>query len=186
MTCTHYWGRLWKLRSSDLWSVTWLLLRCACRYGVLFSLLKLTGYYFGIVVCQMDYIFIDGVAILSLSMTFLQHVIIPVLKCICKMKCKGVVCSLVDLRHFSWHRSSTPCSASTTGKCAEFHRCHAGYCITLSQPAKVLGQDRPTSSLLGPLNLASFFGSYIITLCFLIGAIFLMYSDPDYVRWPAK
>ena len=58
--------------------------------------------------------------------------------------------------------------------------------ITLSQPAKVLGQDRPTSSLLGPLNLASFFGSYIITLCFLIGAIFLMYSDPDYVRWPAK
>ena len=39
---------------------------------MLFSLLKLTGYYFGIVVCQMDYIFIDGVAILSLSMTLLQ------------------------------------------------------------------------------------------------------------------
>ena len=50
----------------------WRWLCCACRYGVLFSLLKLTGYYFGIVVCQMDYIFIDGVAILSLSMTLLQ------------------------------------------------------------------------------------------------------------------
>ena len=69
---------------------------------------------------------------------------------------------------------------------SDSHPCRAGYCITLSQPAKALGQDRPTSSLLGPLNLASFFGSYIITLCFLIGAIFLMYSDPDYVRWPAK
>ena len=52
---------------------------CACRYGVLFSLLKLTGYYFGIVVCQMDYIFIDGVAILSLSMIVLQLCITSVL-----------------------------------------------------------------------------------------------------------
>ena len=81
-----------------MWSVMWPCLCCACRYGVLFSLLKLTGYYFGIVVCQMDYIFIDGVAILSLSMTFLQPCITSASKCICKMEGKLIVCSLVDSR----------------------------------------------------------------------------------------
>ena len=60
--------------------------------------LKLTGYYFGIVVCQMDYIFIDGVAILSLSMTLLQPCITSASKCICKMESKAIVCSLVDFR----------------------------------------------------------------------------------------
>ena len=88
---------------------------------MLFSLLKLTGYYFGIVVCQMDYIFIDGVAILSLSMTLLQLCIIPASKCICKLMCRANVCSLVDLRNSSYHRSLTPCSASMMAGCADSH-----------------------------------------------------------------
>ena len=108
------------MRGSVLWSVMWPCLCCACRYGVLFSLLKLTGYYFGIVVCQMDYIFIDGVAILSLSMTLLQPCITSASKCICKMESKAIVCSLVDFRELYRHGSLAPCSASTTVLCTAF------------------------------------------------------------------
>ncbi|BBN18845.1 hypothetical protein MPTK1_8g05990 [Marchantia polymorpha subsp. ruderalis] len=36
-------------------------------YGLMFSILKLCCYWYGIIPCQMDYVFIDGVAVLSLG-----------------------------------------------------------------------------------------------------------------------
>lgn len=38
-------------------------------YGLSFSIFKLTTNYFGTVACQMDYFFIDGVAVLALGYT---------------------------------------------------------------------------------------------------------------------
>lgn len=96
-------------------------------YGLMFSILKLCCYWYGVIICQMGYLFIDGVAVLSL-----------------------------------------------------------GYAMTLSYPENTLGKARPTSSLLGPINVASVFGVWVINIVFLIGAILFMVEQPDYVRWPAK
>lgn len=96
-------------------------------YGLMFSIFKLCCYWYGIIVCQMDYLFIDGVAVLSL-----------------------------------------------------------GYAMTISHPEDILGKARPTSSLLGALNVASVFGVWFINMMVLIGATMLMAKQPEYVRWPAK
>ncbi|KAG0585432.1 hypothetical protein KC19_2G011200 [Ceratodon purpureus] len=95
-------------------------------YGLMFSILKLCAYWYGIILCQMDYIFIDGVAVLSL-----------------------------------------------------------GYAMTLSYPEDKLAKVRPTSSLLGPQNVASVVGVWVINLLYLIGALGFMVSHTDYVKWPA-
>jgi magnesium-transporting ATPase (P-type) len=84
-----------------------------CRYGIILS--------------QMDYIFIDGVAVLIL-----------------------------------------------------------GYAMTLSYPEDKLGKVRPTSSLLGPLNVASVVGVWGINLVFLVGALCFMHTQTGYVKWPAS
>ena len=47
-------------------------------------------------------------------------------------------------------------------------------------------QRRPTSSLIGPLQVASNLGYWLISVSFLIGALYLMQSDPDYVAWPTR
>ncbi|MCO5602074.1 hypothetical protein L7F22_056201 [Adiantum nelumboides] len=96
-------------------------------YGLTFSIFKLCSYWYGVIVCQMSFLFIDGVAVLSL-----------------------------------------------------------GYAMTVSQPEKVLGKARPTSSLLGPLNVASVLGVWFFNMIFLIGGLYLMAGQPDYVKWPAK
>ncbi|MCO5592424.1 hypothetical protein L7F22_046427 [Adiantum nelumboides] len=96
-------------------------------YGLTFSIFKLCSYWYGVIVCQMSFLFIDGVAVLSL-----------------------------------------------------------GYAMTVSQPEKVLGKVRPTSSLLGPLNVASVLGVWFFNMIFLIGGLYLMAGQPDYVKWPAK
>ncbi|KAH7415779.1 hypothetical protein KP509_14G060200 [Ceratopteris richardii] len=96
-------------------------------YGLMFSVFKLICYWYGVIVCQMSYVFIDGVAVLTL-----------------------------------------------------------GYAMTTSHPEHVLGKVRPTSSLLGLLNVASVFGVWFINLMFLIGAICFMERQPQYVRWPAR
>eukprot|EP00250_Pteridium_aquilinum_P014895 c22269_g1_i1 orf=370-4158(-) len=96
-------------------------------YGLMFSIFKLCCYWYGVIVCQMGYLFIDGVAVLSL-----------------------------------------------------------GYAMTISHPEDILGKARPTSSLLGPLNVASVFGVWCINIVFLTGAMILMTKEPDYVQWPAK
>nr|PNR41660.1 hypothetical protein PHYPA_019065 [Physcomitrium patens] len=95
-------------------------------YGLMFSILKLCAYWYGIILCQMDYIFIDGVAVLSL-----------------------------------------------------------GYAMTLSYPEEKLAKMRPTSSLLGPLNVASVVGVWVINLLYLVGALNFMVNHADYVKWPA-
>ncbi|KAI5068179.1 hypothetical protein GOP47_0016524 [Adiantum capillus-veneris] len=96
-------------------------------YGLTFSIFKLCSYWYGVIVCQMSFLFIDGVAVLSL-----------------------------------------------------------GYAMTVSQPEEVLGKARPTSSLLGPLNMASVLGVWFFNMIFLIGGLYLMAGQPDYVKWPAK
>ncbi|MCO5602078.1 hypothetical protein L7F22_056205 [Adiantum nelumboides] len=96
-------------------------------YGLMFSIFKLCCYWYGVIVCQMGYLFIDGVAVLTL-----------------------------------------------------------GYAMTVSHPEDILGNDRPTSSLLGSLNVSSVFGVWFINIMFLVGAINFMANQPDYVRWPAK
>ncbi|KAI5068182.1 hypothetical protein GOP47_0017102 [Adiantum capillus-veneris] len=96
-------------------------------YGLMFSIFKLCCYWYGVIVCQMGYLFIDGVAVLTL-----------------------------------------------------------GYAMTLSHPEDILGKARPTSSLLGSLNVSSVFGVWFINIMFLIGAIHFMASQPDYVKWPAR
>jgi len=92
----------------------------------MFSILKLCAYWYGIILCQMDYIFIDGVAVLSL-----------------------------------------------------------GYAMTLSYPEDTLAKDRPTSSLLGPLNVTSVVGVWVINLLYLVGALRFMATHAGYIRWPA-
>ncbi|KAK3240843.1 hypothetical protein CYMTET_49346 [Cymbomonas tetramitiformis] len=68
-------------------------------YGQLFSILKLICFWYGVIMCNLKYLMIDGVAVLTLS-----------------------------------------------------------YTMTLSQPLKKLGKDRPTSSLLGPVTVTSVLG----------------------------
>eukprot|EP00249_Psilotum_nudum_P025155 c29394_g1_i2 orf=541-4356(-) len=96
-------------------------------YGLMFSVFKLYCYWYGIIVCQMDYLFIDGVAVLIL-----------------------------------------------------------GYAMTRSHPENTLAKARPTSSLLGPINVSSVLGIWLINQLFLIGAMILMENYPGYVAWPAK
>ncbi|XP_024527352.1 probable cation-transporting ATPase 13A4 [Selaginella moellendorffii] len=96
-------------------------------YGLQFSIFKLCCYWFGIIACQMDYIFIDGVAVLSL-----------------------------------------------------------GYAMSRCNAEKILNKVRPTSSLLGPLNVASVLGLWGSNVVFLVAAICFMASQKDYVRWPAQ
>jgi hypothetical protein len=96
-------------------------------YGLMFSILKLCCYWYGIILSQMDYIFIDGVAVLIL-----------------------------------------------------------GYAMTLCYPEDKLGKVRPTSSLLGPLNVASVVGVWGINLVFLVGALCFMHTQTGYVKWPAR
>lgn len=45
---------------------------------------------------------------------------------------------------------------------------------------------RPTSSLIGPLHVASVFGYFVISLGYLVGALYLMQSDKNYVPWPTR
>jgi cation-transporting ATPase 13A3/4/5 len=47
-------------------------------------------------------------------------------------------------------------------------------------------QVRPTSSLLGPLNVASVVGIWGINLVFLVGALCFMHTQTGYVKWPAR
>ncbi|KAH9540758.1 hypothetical protein CY35_14G023000 [Sphagnum magellanicum] len=96
-------------------------------YGLMFSILKLCCYWYGIILSQMDYIFIDGVAVLIL-----------------------------------------------------------GYAMTLCYPEDKLGKVRPTSSLLGPLNVASVVGVWGINIVFLVGALRFMHTQTGYVKWPAS
>ncbi|KAL3676685.1 hypothetical protein R1sor_026633 [Riccia sorocarpa] len=96
-------------------------------YGLMFSILKLCCYWYGIILCQMDYLFIDGVAVLSL-----------------------------------------------------------GYAMTLSYPEQQLGKTRPTSSLIGGLNVGSVVGVWVINLMFTIGALIFMRKEEGYVQWPAR
>eukprot|EP00249_Psilotum_nudum_P025156 c29394_g1_i3 orf=75-833(-) len=96
-------------------------------YSLMFSVFKLYCYWYGIIVCQMDYLFIDGVAVLIL-----------------------------------------------------------GYAMTRSHPENTLAKARPTSSLLGPINVSSVLGIWLINQLFLIGAMILMENYPGYVTWPAK
>lgn len=49
----------------------------------------------------------------------------------------------------------------------------------------IFWQVRPTSSLLGPLNVASVVGVWIINLMYLVGALRFMVNHVDYVKWPA-
>jgi predicted P-type ATPase len=96
-------------------------------YGLSFSIFKLTANWYGAIPCQMDYLFIDGVAVLSL-----------------------------------------------------------GYSMNLSNPQKKLSQIRPTSSLLGPQNVASVLGLWIVNVLFVLINLSYMHIQPDYVKWPAK
>ncbi|KAJ7537387.1 hypothetical protein O6H91_11G004100 [Diphasiastrum complanatum] len=96
-------------------------------YGLMFSVFKLCCYWYGVIACEMDYVSIDGVAVLVL-----------------------------------------------------------GYAMTRSQPEHKLNKIRPTSSLLGPINVASVLGMWIINLCFFVGAVCFMSSQKEYVKWPAK
>ncbi|BBN19120.1 hypothetical protein MPTK1_8g08050 [Marchantia polymorpha subsp. ruderalis] len=61
-----------------------------------------------------------------------------------------------------------------------------GYTMTLSQPAKRLSKERPTSSLLSPQTVASTLGIWIMNIIFLIIAIVYMKNLHGYVPWPAK
>lgn len=96
-------------------------------YGLSYSIFRMAQNWFGTVACQLDYIFIDGVSVLSL-----------------------------------------------------------GYAMNLSNPVKKLRKERPTSSLLGPEQLASVLGMYLISLLFIIGELSFMSNQKDYVKWPAS
>ena len=41
-------------------------------------------------------------------------------------------------------------------------------------------------SLLGPLNVASVLGVWVLNIVFLVSALYLMQADPEYVPWPAR
>lgn len=47
-------------------------------------------------------------------------------------------------------------------------------------------QIRPTSSLLGPQNVASVLGLWIVNVLFVLINLSYMHIQPDYVKWPAK
>ena len=70
--------------------------------------------------------------------------------------------------------------------------CVALHCIWCNQLNQVawhnvcMLQMRPTSSLLGPQNVASALGMWIINLVFVLSALSFMTAQPGYVKWPAK
>jgi hypothetical protein len=53
-------------------------------------------------------------------------------------------------------------------------------------PVHGLLQIRPTSSLLGPQNVASVLGLWIVNVLFVLINLSYMHIQPDYVKWPAK
>lgn len=61
-----------------------------------------------------------------------------------------------------------------------------GYTLVRAKPAAKLAKSRPTSSLLGPINLASLLGTWIINMMFLVGQLMHMKHAKHYVKWPAK
>eukprot|EP00121_Abeoforma_whisleri_P003250 Awhi_evm2s2916 len=96
-------------------------------YGQIFTMVKLICFYYGVIMCQMDYLFIDAAAVITL-----------------------------------------------------------GYTMTLSSTNSKLEKIRPTSSLIGKINLASSIGCYAITFLGLITTLLITIHDKDYLAWPAE
>ncbi|DBA79899.1 TPA: hypothetical protein ACH3X1_008117 [Trebouxia sp. C0004] len=61
-----------------------------------------------------------------------------------------------------------------------------GYAVTLARPAKKLGRERPSSSLLGIQTMVSLLGIWILNVFFLVAAFCFMRNQAGYVLWPAS
>ncbi|DBB17796.1 TPA: hypothetical protein ACH3X3_002824 [Trebouxia sp. C0006] len=61
-----------------------------------------------------------------------------------------------------------------------------GYAMTLARPAKKLGRERPSSSLLGIQTMVSLLGIWILNVLFLVAALCFMRNQAGYVLWPAS
>lgn len=60
------------------------------------------------------------------------------------------------------------------------------YVMTLTKPLDTLSTIRPTSSLLGPITVASETGTVVIFLISFISSFLLMMNQPGYQQWPAE
>lgn len=114
----------------------------------------------------MDYIFIDGVAVLSLGYAMTLSYPEDKLAKVILRSCVSSYSGIIDQSIFHQERSI----------------CHE--CIFILMNG-FIWQVRPTSSLLGPLNVTSVVGVWVINLLYLVGALGFMVSHVDYVKWPA-